>query len=122
MNEMLKNKIWAVVGANDNPDKFGYMIYKKLKDSGYEVYPVNPKYNEIEGDKCYPSLSNLPNKPQAVDMVVSPKNGMQVIDEAANLGIKNIWFQPGTTDETILNQAESKGMNIVQSCVLKELD
>lgn len=121
MNEMLKNKVWAVVGANDNPNKFGYMIYKKLKERGYEVYAVNPRYGNIEGDKCYPSLSSLPNKPQAVDMVVSPQNGMTIIDEAASLGIKNIWFQPGTSDDEILKQAEDKGMNIVQSCVLSEL-
>lgn len=122
MNDMLKNKVWAVVGVNDNPYKFGYMLYKKLKENGYEVYPINPKYDNIENQKCYPNLSSLPMVPDAVDMVVSPHKGMSIIDEASSLGIENIWFQPGTCDEDILKKAKDKGMNIVQGCVLKELE
>jgi len=50
---MLEKKVWAVVGASDNPEKYGNLIYKKLKSRGYRVYPVNPNYETIDGDKCY---------------------------------------------------------------------
>ena len=118
---MLEKSIWAVSGANDNPDKFGNRIYKKLKSRGYKVYPVNPNYSEIDGDTCYKSLSALPEKPEVIDMVVSPRHGIAVIDEAAQLGIKNIWLQPGTYDDELLALISEKELTAVQACVLVAL-
>lgn len=117
-HEMLQQKIWAVVGANNDPDKYGNKIYKKLKDRGYEVYPVNPKYDRIEGDPCYPDLKSLPKKPVVVNMVVSPKHGRTFIEEAAELGISNIWLQPGTYDDELLELIKNKGLHAIQACVL----
>jgi uncharacterized protein len=115
---MMEKKVWAVVGANDNQEKFGYRIYKRLKNKGYTVYPVNPNYEIIDGDKCYKDLSSLPEVPEVIDMVVAPKHGMGVIEEAANLGIKNIWLQPGTHNEAIMKLIEEKELTAVQACVL----
>ncbi|MBN1624851.1 MAG: CoA-binding protein, partial [Clostridia bacterium] len=58
--KMLEKKTWAVVGANTDPEKYGNMIYRKLKSRGYRVYAVNPVYKEIDGDECYSNLSSLP--------------------------------------------------------------
>lgn len=123
MNEegMLEKRVWAVIGANDNPEKYGNMIYKKLKAHGYEVYPVNPNYEAIEGDPCYPNLKSLPKKPEVLDMVVSPKRGKAVIEEAAELGVENIWLQPGTFNNEIMSLIQEKGLNAVQACVLVAL-
>ena len=52
IQQALDQKVWAVIGATDKTEKFGYKIYKCLKDHGYEVYPVNPNVAEIDGDKC----------------------------------------------------------------------
>ncbi|MCX7920919.1 MAG: CoA-binding protein [Clostridia bacterium] len=120
-NAMLEKKVWAVVGANDNPEKFGNKIYKKLKSHGYKVYPINPNYESIDGDKCYKDLSSLPEKPEVIDMVISPKRGADVIDEAAKIGIENIWLQPGTHDDTIMNLIDEKGLKAVKGCVLVAL-
>lgn len=117
-NEMLQQKIWAVVGANNDPEKYGNKIYKKLKERGYEVYPVNPKYESIEGDLCYPDLKSLPHKPEVINMVVSPKRGQAFVEEAATLGIKYIWLQPGTFDDELLELIKNKGLDAVQACVL----
>ena len=119
--KMLEKKVWAVIGANENPDKYGNMIYKKLKARGYKVYPVSPNYEVIDGDKCYPNLKALPEIPEVLDMVVSPKRGAAVIEEAAELGIKDIWLQPGTFNNELLELIESKGLNSVQACVLVAL-
>ncbi|EGD48699.1 CoA-binding domain protein [Ruminiclostridium papyrosolvens DSM 2782] len=123
MNEeqMLEKKVWAVVGANQNPEKYGNRIYKKLKSRGYEVYPVNPGYETVEGDKCYRDLSSLPQKPEVIDMVVSPKRGKTVIEEAAKLGIKNIWLQPGTYDDELLKRINELELDAVMACVLVAL-
>ncbi len=118
---MLEKKVWAVVGANDNPEKFGYRIFKKLKSRGYRVYPVNPNYKEIEGDKCYKDLASLPEKPEVIDMVVNPRHGKGIVEEAAQLGIQNIWLQPGTYDDKLLELLKDKGLTWVQACVLVAL-
>jgi len=109
------------VGANANPDKYGNMIYKKLKSRGYKVYPVNPNYETIEGDTCYKDLSSIPEVPEVIDMVVSPKRGISVIEEAGRLGIKNIWLQPGTYNDELLKLIDEKGLTAVQACVLVAL-
>ncbi|MFZ5989147.1 MAG: CoA-binding protein [Bacillota bacterium] len=119
--KMLEKKVWAVVGANENPDKYGNMIFKKLKSKGYKVYPVNPNYETVEGDKCYKNLSSLPEVPEVIDMVVAPKIGKGVIEEAAQLGIDNIWLQPGTYNDEIMSFIGEKGLNAVQACVLVAL-
>jgi predicted CoA-binding protein len=115
---MLQKKIWAVIGANNDSDKYGNIIYKKLKARGYEVYPVNPKYEKVEGDICYRDLRSLPRKPEVINMVVSPKRGKAIIEEAAELGIEFIWLQPGTYDDELLKLINSKGLHAVQACVL----
>lgn len=115
---MLGKKVWAVIGANQNPEKYGNMIYKKLKQRGYEVYAVNPLYDTVEGDRCYKDLSSLPKVPDVIDMVVTPKRSKTYVEEAARLGIKYIWFQPGTYDDEVLELARKLGLETVQACVL----
>lgn len=118
---MLDKKIWAVIGANNDPDKFGNIIYKRLKSEGYTVYPVNPIYDTVDGDPCYPDLTSLPEVPEVLDMVVSPKRGKAFIEEAARLGIKNLWLQPGTYDQEILALITEKQLVGLQACVLVAL-
>ncbi|HOV26096.1 MAG TPA: CoA-binding protein [Pseudobacteroides sp.] len=115
---MLEKKVWAVIGANQRQDKYGNMIYRRLKSRGYEVYAVNPVYDEVEGDKCYKDLSSLPKVPEVINMVVSPKRGKAFLEEAASLGVKYVWLQPGTYDDEIMKQIEDLGLKAVQACVL----
>jgi predicted CoA-binding protein len=115
---MLQKKVWAVVGANEDREKFGNKIYRRLKTRGYEVYAVNPMNETIEGDKCYKDLSSLPKVPEVIDMVVSPKRGIPILEEAAKLGIQFIWLQPGTYDDELLKKIDELGLKAVQACVL----
>lgn len=120
--EMLNKKVWAVVGVTPNKEKFGYKIWKKLKGHDYEVYAVNPKYDEVEGEKCYSSLANLPKVPEVVDLVVPPSVSITTVQEAKDLGIKYLWFQPGTADGEVIEKAEGLGLSIVyHDCVLVAL-
>lgn len=79
---------------------------------------VNPMYDTVEGDKCYKDLSTLPKVPEVLDMVVSPKRGKPFLEEAARLGIRYIWLQPGTYDDELLKKIEELGLEAVQACVL----
>ena len=119
---MLQCKIWAVVGATENPEKFGYKIYKLLREAGYKVYPVNLALSYIEGARCYPSLTSLPERPNAVSIVVSPKIGEMIIEECVEQGIKNVWLQPGANADNVVEAAKKAGLNTIhESCVLVEV-
>lgn len=123
IKSMLDQKVWAVVGATENPGKFGNKIYKKLMRFGYEVYAVNPVYETIDGDKCYPSLDAIPVKVDCVNVVVNPEKAIETLRSAMALGIKNIWFQPGTFTPEIVEMSETAGLNTVYlNCVLVKLD
>ncbi len=122
IKRMFKEKIWAVVGASANPDKYGYKVYKRLLKEGYEVYAVNPNCEAIEGVKCYSRLADLPRLPGAVSVIVPPKAGIGVLEEAAGRNIKKLWFQPGAESSEIIGKAQQLGLEIVyKECVLIEL-
>ena len=118
---MLGKKIWAVVGANTDREKYGNKIFRRLLEKGYAVYPVNPNHDSVEGHICYKDLASLPELPEVIDMVVSPKRGRAVIEEAAGLGIKNIWLQPGTHNDELMQLISDRGLTAVQACVLVAL-
>ncbi|HHT51223.1 MAG TPA: CoA-binding protein [Eubacteriaceae bacterium] len=117
IKSMLEKKKWAVIGVTPNKEKFGYKIWKVLLNNGYETFAINPKYNEIEGIKCYPSLKDLPVKPEVIDFVVPPKITLAAVEEAKELGIENLWFQPGSWNEEVLEKADSLGLIHVENCV-----
>jgi Predicted CoA-binding protein len=120
--KMLEEKVWAVVGASDNKKKFGYKIFKFMHDLGLDVYAVNPGLTEIMGQKCYSNLKELPVKPGAVNLVVAPTIGEQILHDCAILNIKNVWFQPGADSDEIVATANQLGLNVVHhACVMTEL-
>lgn len=120
--EMLNKKVWVVSGVTAKKDKFGYKIWKILKEHDYETYGVNPNYDEIEGDKVYHSVKELPIKADVLDMVVAPKIGINTLDEAKEAGIEYIWFQPGTYNDEVLTKAKELGFKILyDDCVYATL-
>lgn len=120
--EMLSKKVWAVSGVTDKEDRFGYKIWKTLIKHGYETYGVNPRYDEIEGEKIYKSIQEIPKQIEVLDMVVGPKIAINTLDDAKEAGVEYIWFQPGTFDEEVINKAVELGFKILyDDCVYKEL-
>jgi predicted CoA-binding protein len=114
-----KSNIFAVVGASRNPEKYGHQVYRDLRQAAYKVYPVNPKAEEILGDKCYPSLESLPEKPDVADLVVPPKVTEHVVKTCKTLGITKIWLQPGSESELALNFCKENGIDVVHGvCVM----
>ncbi len=98
-DEGMQDKSYAVVGATENKDKWGWKILKSLKDAGLEVFPVNPKYDEIDGMACYKDLDSIPKIPSMVITVVPPKVTLEVLTKCSELGIKQVWMQPGSESE-----------------------
>ena len=119
INEFLSHRVWAVIGVSNNVAKYGYKVYKQLKNAGYSVYAINPGLESIDGDTCYPSLSELPVKPDAVSVVVPPKITEQVIKDCIKLGINRVWMQPGSESEEAIRNGEENGIFVIHDqCVL----
>lgn len=93
----------AVVGATDDLAKYGARIYRDLKSKGFRVFAVNPNRDTVDGDRCYPSLADLPETPTLVDIVVPPPVTLRVLRRCEELGIRNVWVQPGAEDEAVLD-------------------
>lgn len=116
-----KNNVIAIVGASRNPEKYGYKVYKDLKEAGYKVYPVNPNASEILGDKCYPNLESLPVKPDVVNIVVPPNITEKIVKECKKLSIKKVWMQPGSESEEAINFCNENGIDVVYGvCIMIE--
>jgi predicted CoA-binding protein len=120
-NDTLKMKNWAVVGATDKKEKYGYKIVRTLADNDYNVFPINPSLDEIDGIKVYDKLSDIEEDIDVVDMVVNPQIGKLVMKEINKLGIKYVWLQPGTRSDEIKDYAEENDIKYVESCIYATL-
>lgn len=120
-DEMFKKEVWAVIGITDKTERFGYKIPKLLEEKNYKVYGVNPKLDELEGIKVYKNLSQVPEKIDVINMIVNPKFAKTYLEEVKELGIKNVFFQPGSYQEETIEYAKELGFNIVTDCVYASL-
>ena len=112
---------WAVVGASDDPRKFGGRIYRNLKAAGYRVYAVNPTAETVDGDPVYASVKDLPPAVQVVDVVVPHWIGTRVARETAEAGIKLFWLQPGAESDDLIAEAEALGLEVIHdACAMVE--
>jgi hypothetical protein len=92
VQEFLSQEKIAIVGVSDRRDTGCNGIYRKFKNSGYRTYAVNPRLTAFDGDPCYPNLQALPEKPDAVFVMANPAVTERVVDDCAELGIRNIWM------------------------------
>jgi len=107
-----KNVI-AVVGVSPNKEKFGYKVYNTIREKGFKVYGVNPRYAEVDEDKLYPDLESLPGKPDVVVTVVPPKVTEWIVRSCNDLGINKVWMQPGSQSEEALKFCKEHGIEAI---------
>lgn len=111
----------AVVGASDNPEKYGNVIYRDLKSKGFTTYPINKDRDTIDGDKAYASLRDLPAKPTIVNIVVPPRVALRVLEECQELGLDNVWLQPGAESPEVMSVLEAGSFNyLANACIMVE--
>lgn len=117
----VNERVWAVVGASNDRQKFGNRIYRDLRSAGYTVYAVNPNEPNVEGDTAYATLADLPETPTVVDVVVPSWVGQRIAQDAANAGIKLFWLQPGAESAELIENAESLGLEVIHNaCAMVE--
>jgi len=95
IDDFVNSKRIAVVGMSRSGKKFGNMAAKELKAKGYEIYPVHPDASEIDGMTCNPDLKSLNGIVDGVWISVPAQKVNAVLEEAAEIGLKNIWLQQG---------------------------
>jgi predicted CoA-binding protein len=111
----------AVVGASPNSDRTSNHVFNYLKEHGYKVIPVNPTATEVSGEKCYASLSAIPEKIDVVDIFRRSEDCLAVVEEAIKVGAKAVWMQEGVVNGEAEARARTAGLEVVMDkCMMKE--
>lgn len=119
LERFFSSPAYAVVGVSENREKYGNIIYRYLKDKRFPVYPVNPNHAQVEGDKCYASVSELPDTVKSVVLVVPPEATEQVVLECKAKGITAVWMQPGAESFEAIAYANANGVAVIyNACVM----
>src|SRR5258708_1947053 len=103
----------AMVGASSNPDKASYGIMQKLQKAGYKVIPVNPRETEILGERSYPSLIDVPERIDIVDVFRRAEDTPAIADDAVTIAANALWLQTGITSEAAAAGAKAGGLTAV---------
>ncbi|MGA7272919.1 MAG: CoA-binding protein [Acidimicrobiia bacterium] len=109
----------ALVGVSANPLRSSNFVATYLTRTGLRLYPVNPKYDEVLGLRCYPSLADLPEVPDVVDCFRRAEDLPGVVEEAIAIGAKVVWFQLGLRNDEAARRAVEAGLEVVQDRCLK---
>lgn len=110
IQEFLAPKKIAIAGVSGNTKKFGYAIFKELREKGFDVCPINTKLDELDGVKVYKSVIDIPNEYEKLFIVTPKTETDSIIKQAAEKGIKHIWVQQ--TSNTKETEAIAKELNI----------
>jgi uncharacterized protein len=119
LKELLTNAMTiAIVGASSNPDKASYGIMQKLLRAGYNVVPINPQETEILGQRSYPSLIDVPEPIDIVDVFRRPEDTPAIADDAVTIGAKALWLQTGIASDEAAERAKAGGLTVVMdTCI-----
>jgi len=116
-----ESKNIAVVGISNKLGRPSLTVASYLKGQGYRIIPVNPTIQDVNGEKCYPDLTSIPEKVDVVDIFRKPADVLPVVEEAVRIGAKVVWMQEGIVNEEAARRARDAGLLVVMDkCMLKE--
>ncbi len=117
IDQFLKQKRIAIAGVSRTKTEAANTIFRKLRDSGYEVLPVNPKAESLEGAVCYPDLGSIPGEIDAVVIATHPKATLEVARQCVELGVPHVWmhraFGAGSVSEEAVALCRDKGLSVI---------
>ncbi len=105
-----KDKTYAIIGASNNPEKYGNIVLKDLKDSGFKVIPINLHEEEILGLKVYKSVLDYPENIDVAVTIVPPQVTEEVLKQVKEKGINIVWMQPGSESEAAIQFCKDNGL------------
>jgi predicted CoA-binding protein len=123
----LQGKRIAVAGVSRHPGQAANAVFRKLKGSGYEVFPINPKAAEVEGVRCYPDVGAVPAQLDGVVIATSPDVSIQVVRQCRDHGVRRVWFHrsfgKGSVSDEAVRECDTHGIDcIVGGCPLMFCD
>jgi len=111
----------AVIGLSEVPSKPSHYVSAYMQQHGYKIYPVNPSIPEVLGEKSYANLSDLPVKPDIVNVFRLPKFIPGIVEEMIRLNLPNLWVQQGIINLEAAARAETSGIHVVMDrCIMVE--
>jgi uncharacterized protein len=113
------NHTIAVVGLSADWYRPSYFAAKYMQEHGFRIIPVNPKYEEILGEKCYPNLKAIPEPVDIVDVFRKPDDCVPIAQDAVAIGAKVLWLQLGVVNEEAAHVAEAGGLEVVMDRCVK---
>ena len=120
IKKIFELKTIAVVGMSPKPERPSHYVALYLKENGYQIIPVNPGHSEISGLKSYPTLFNIPEKIDIVDVFRRPEFVMPITEAAVEIGAKALWLQDYVINEEAAELAEKNGLLIVMNdCMMR---
>ena len=116
--EFLENRRIAVTGVSRKPESHGgNVVYRRLRERGYEVFAVNPNADEVEGDRSYHDLRSIPGGVDAVVIATRPETAEQTMRECGDLGIKHVWmhrsFGAGSVSDAATEYGRGHGITVI---------
>ena len=117
-----ENATIALIGASNDKQKYGNKIYRDLRNKGYNVTPINPKEETIEGDKAYNTIEEMPKLPDIANFVVPPPIAIKIAQNISKLGVKHLWFQPGSESNELETWLKNEdGIEyLINACIMVE--
>ena len=106
----------VILGASTDRNKFGNKALRAYRQSGYRVFPVNPKESQIEGLPAYRSIADVPERPHVVSVYLPPAVLWKVLPEIAAKGCDELWLNPGTDSKEVVAEARRLGLHVIQAC------
>ncbi len=114
---------YAVVGVSADRNKFGNRVFRVMKEREFEVYPVHPTRETVEGVSCFPSVLEVPESVKSIVTVVPPHVTEEVLVQAMRRGVEAVWMQPGSESKDAVEIAQKYQMAVVhRECILMFLE
>ena len=107
-----KDKKIAVAGVSDREEKYGFKIFRDLLAAGYNVSGINPRGGEVLEKPIYKDVKEVPDKPDIVITVVMPQITEKIVQQCRELGVKEVWMQPGSQSELAVKTAKEAGIKV----------
>ena len=119
IDEFLAGKNIAMAGVSRKKKKFGNQVFRSLKKKGFNLTPINPHAEEIEGVKCYPGLEGIPENVDRLHIMTPKPATVALVEQAINKGIKHIWIQQESDTPEAVKMATDAGINLVHGkCIM----
>jgi predicted CoA-binding protein len=118
MSAQKSSETVAVIGASPKRDRYAFKAMELLKEYGHKPVPVNPAFDEVLGEKCYPGIAAVPQPIDTVTLYLRPARSSPLIEEILSVRPQRIIMNPGAENEALSEKARGRGIEVIEGCTL----